>query len=437
MRICKEFLLLECKSVRAVLQETLRFEYGAGGSRDFFDECEIRLSFIKQELQNTADDDHKRLQHYAILINALSDLIARIERSSIGEYSWPFVDEVKRIAAVICTENTLASPTTPPTVHVLSGGGLDKYEINVEQKKPFGGKRRILTIVFPRSLKHFVLLHPVLGHELGHAIRGSQFEALLDKIIREKLLQGSAKFGDPTITAAWLYDQNAPADFKPLLPALGGNANQFFGYYADWQSWVDEITCDLIGLVTFGPSFAAALCQLLYTLAPTGNEYSPYHPPAACRVNLILSAMRILGYEQIAFENPAHLTATQNFWNKLKSHQKNEQWYELFTDKQIQDTLDNLRAWLSSHPPAKYDAPTPNTLGNLLDLLAKQIPPIGFEVDAQGEPECVDVDFRHILYAGWIASHASSNEEFVRVNRLCEHAIMQQRAISIFKGTTT
>jgi hypothetical protein len=437
VRTSKEFLLLECESVRSVLQETLRFEYGAGGSRDFFDECEIRLSFIKQELQNTADTDHKRLQHNALLINALSDLIARIERSSIGEYSWPFVDEVKRIAAVICTENTLASPVTPPTVHVLSGGGLDKYQINVEQKKPFGGKRRILTIVFPRSLKHFVLLHPVLGHELGHAIRGSQFEALLDKIIREKLLQGSAKFKDPATTEAWLYDQNAPADFKALLPVLAGNASQFFGYYADWQSWVDEITCDLIGLVTFGPSFAAALCQLLYSLAPSGNEYSPYHPPVACRVNLILNAMRLLGYDQIAVTNPEHLAATQSFWRKLESHRKQEPWYELFTDQQLQDTLNDLRTWLSNHPPAKYDAPNPATLDKLLDMLAKQIPPIGFEVDAEGKPTCVDVDFRHILYAGWIASHERANNEFVRINRLCEHAIMQQRAILLFKEKAT
>jgi hypothetical protein len=437
VRTSKEFLLLECESVRSVLQETLRFEYGGGGSRDFFDECEIRLSFIKQELQNTADADHKRLQHNAILINDLSDLIARIERSSVGEYSWPFVDEVKRIAAVICTENTLASPATPPTVHVLSGGGLDKYQINVEQKKPFGGKRRILTIVFPRSLKHFVLLHPVLGHELGHAIRGSQFEALLDKIVREKLLQGSAKFQDPGTTEAWLYDQSSPADLKVLLPVLAGNFTQFFGYYADWQSWVDEITCDLIGLVTFGPSFAAALCQLLYSLAPSGNEYSPYHPPAACRVNLILSAMRLLGYDQIAVTKAEHLAATQNFWDKLASHRKQEPWYELFTDQQLKDTLDALQAWLMNHSPARYEAPDPATMEKLLHMLENQVPPIGFEVNAEGLPVCVDVDFRHILYAGWVASRDGANHDFVRINRLCEHAIMQQRAISVFKETTT
>ena len=29
--------------------------------------------------------------------------------------------------------------------------------------------RRVFTIVFPRTLKHYVLLHAIFGHEIGHA----------------------------------------------------------------------------------------------------------------------------------------------------------------------------------------------------------------------------------------------------------------------------
>jgi hypothetical protein len=432
VRSPKDFLLLECESVRSVLQETLRYEYGAGGSREFFEECETRLNFIKQEIQSTNDAEHQRLQHNAALLNALSDLIARIERSSIGEYSWPFVDEVKRIASVICTENTLTNPTTPPIVHVLSDGGLDKYLINVEQKRPFGGKRRILTIVFPRSLKNFVLLHPVLGHELGHAIKGSQYEGTLDTIINDGLLQNSAKFRNPAATAAWLYSAAAPADFQAMLPNVGPDPSVFFSQCANWDSWKEEITCDLIGLVTFGPSFVSALCQLLYCLVPSGNGYGPYHPPVACRANLMLSATRLLGYDQIAVTDPAHRTAAQDYWALLDAHRKADPWFDLFTDKELQDTLDKLRNWLGNHPPALYDSPDPIVFEKLLTQLSKQIPPIGFELQPDGIPKCTDVDFRHILYAGWVTSQNSSNTSFANTNRLCEHAIMQQKAISIF-----
>lgn len=130
MHTPKEFLLSECESVRSVLQETLRYEYGTGGSQEFFEECEIRLDFIKQEIESTLDSDHVGLQTNSGLLSGLSELIARIERSSIGEYSWPFVNEVKRIANAICTQNTLVNPDAPsaPTSHEVIRGKKQKHE---------------------------------------------------------------------------------------------------------------------------------------------------------------------------------------------------------------------------------------------------------------------------------------------------------------------
>jgi hypothetical protein len=51
----------------------------------------------------------------------------------------------------------------------------------------------------------------------------------------------------------------------------------------------------------------------------------------------------------------------------------------------------------------------------------------------QGETvSWMSVDFRHVLYAGWICSVAPpAGVSFAQINRLCEHGIMQQRAISI------
>ena len=354
---------------------------------------------------------------------------------SIGadsEYSWPFVDEVKLIAGAICTENTLANRQSPPTVHVLSDGGLDKYAIHVEQKRPFGGNRRILTIAFPRSLKHFVLLHPVLGHELGHAIQGSQYEVTLERIIQTNLLQNSAKFRDSAATAAWLFSASAPADFQATLKISDATQLNFFAIKADWASWKEEIVCDLIGLVTFGPSFVAALCQLLYSLVPSGNGYSPYHPPVASRTNMMLSAMRILGFDQIAVADSKHIAATNDFWKSLEKYRKTDPWFDLFTNQELKATLDQLRIWLGAHPPSCYDSPEPVMFAKLLSQLANKNPPIGFELNVDGVPSCSNIDFRHILYAGWVASEGSLNTSFAQTNRLCEHAIMQQKAISLF-----
>lgn len=441
MRSPKNFLLLECESVRSVLQETLRYEYGKAGSRQFFEECETRLAFIRQEILDTADENYDLLETHATLLNELSDLIARIERSSIGEYSWPFVDELKRIAEAICTENTLTKEKSPPTLHVLSDGGLDKYAINPEQKRPSGGTRRILTIIFPRSLKHFVLLHPILGHELGHAIwRGSEHESALRKIIADKLLLTNPNFSNSASTAAWMYSPNAPSSIQEVLASYKAEFNveqgNFFQAVARWPAWVEEIACDIVGLLIFGPSFIAALCQLLYALVPSGIGFGRDHPPVGCRVSIVLEAAKLLGFDQIKVSDATLQVELDSFWSKLSAQRQSNPWFDLFSEKELSDTFAEINALLKNHPPAKYPDLKTAQFEKLLQQLSSAIPPLDFELGDSGTPVFGELDFRHILYAGWVVSNGSANIPFFDVNRLSEHAIMQLGAINIFTGAT-
>jgi hypothetical protein len=152
MRTAKDFLREECYSLKGVLEETLRFKYSLDSSGDFYEECQARLTYISDELAKTPDTDYPNLQNLSVLLVQLSALISRIERSSISEYSWPFVTELKRIAVAMCSEPTLTNPNTPPEIHVLSAGGLDTYAIQPELTRPSGSRKRIHTIVFPRTL---------------------------------------------------------------------------------------------------------------------------------------------------------------------------------------------------------------------------------------------------------------------------------------------
>jgi hypothetical protein len=433
----KAFLLLECDGVKRVLHETLRYDYGGDGSRDFFEECEIRLNFIREQIDQADPTNHIALQNGGQLLNELSDLIARIERSSIDEYSWPFVEELKGIALAICTEATLKDPHSPPKVHVLSDGGLDKYMIYAEQKRPSAGQRRILTIIFPRSLKHFVLLHPVLGHELGHAIwRGSEHEKTIHSIVRNNLLTNQ-KFVSTGTLAAWLYDANAPDEIKENLKIVsnrGINQANFFGEFADAGAWVEEIACDLIGLATFGPSFVSSLSELLYGLMPSGGVFSPAHPPNGCRVNMMLQAITLLGYDQQTLPSGAANALHTDFWAQMHSQRRANPWFDVFTDQELSQTLQAIRNLLGQHPPSLYEAPSQEMLSSLVDELSNQIPPNNFAISEAGIPTLSEIDFRHILYAGWVAAQDSSVTSFADMNRLCEHAIMQQRAIKHYKG---
>ncbi len=435
--LAKEFLVQECENLKSVLEETLRYKYGPDGSREFFEECELRRDFIAQELKNAKEDDFPALQEQCQLLNELSALISRIERSSIGEYPWPFVEELKKIAIAICKESTLADPDTPPSVHVLSDGGLDTYRIYPERKRSSASKKRILTIVFPRTLKHFVLLHPILGHEIGHAIwRCSKHEHKLRNIIENALVKSGSRFSSSAATANWLYLKNAPAGVQNTLSkldSLGVKENNFF-QWADWEAWKEEILCDLIGLIIFGPSFVAAHCELLYALIPSGEGLGDEHPPNGCRVNMMLTAARLMGYNNTTALPNGHLKdATVKFWNDLHSKRQLNPWFVIFTDEQIKAALSDIGTLLNSFPPTHYPTPTDKVIRELFDQLINKVPPVGFRMDKNKTPECYAVDFRHILYVGWIASQHTEKMPFLILNRLCEHAIMQQRGIDTFQ----
>lgn len=432
----KDSLLQECENLRSVLNETLRYKYGADGSRDFFEECEVRLAFIQAELERTDSTDAIGLETSCANLNQLSKLISRIERSSLGEYSWPFVEELKKIAVATCLENTLTNPNTPPKVHVLSDGGLDVYAIFPERKRPFVSKKRILTIVFPRTLKHFVLFHSILGHEIGHAMwQGSKHQRELKTILSEELLTPEGEFSDAARTAAWLYSDAAPAEVKRALCVLSSqiDENSFFVRFASWDAWVEELLCDLIGILTFGPTFVAAHSRLLYTLNPSGIRFGPQHPPVGARVNLMLLAAKLLGYTARSFQDVTLDDAASKLWSEIEAASKTDRWFNIFSERQVKAALDRIGTLLATCSPACCPVPAECDLLPLFRQITDQVPPIGFEIDESGNPACRNVDFRNILYAGWIASAQVHNIKFSDINRLCEHAIMQQRAIEIFK----
>lgn len=435
----KEFLAQECANLQSVLEGTLRFKYGLDGSQQFFEECQSRLRFITSEIDSSTDADFDRLAGACALLTQLSDLISRIERSSIGEYSWPFVEELKRIAVAMCTEATAANPNTPPQIHVLSAGGLDAYAIQPEVRRPSGSARRIHTIVLPKTLKNSVLLHSILGHEVGHAVlRCSKHQQVLIDIFN-RVLFANTVFADPLSTAKWLYSPSSPARVKatlnsPQLLTRGVTQANFFSTIASWPAWVEEIMCDFIGLLTFGPSFVAAECNLLYATDPSGSGLGPRHPPVGCRSNYLLAASGLSGHADTSFKDELLKYSAEVFWAKIDNRRQPDIWFDIFPQNQIKQTVDALTHVLAPLVPALYPTPSEADLCLLLAQISRLTPPVGFEVGQLHTMCWHRVDFRHVLYAGWIASANTPSIPFSVLNRLCEHGIMQQRAINMELG---
>lgn len=432
MRTAKEFLGEECESVRLVLEETLRHKYGGDGSQQFFEECGLRLQFIKSELGSAADDNDPAVARAAMLLCQLSDLVSRIERSSVSEYSWPFVEQLKRIATATCTEATLTNPKTPPQIYVLCAGGIDGYMIIPEMNRPSGSRTRIHTIVLPRTMKHMVLLHPILGHELGHAMwRCSEHRASLAALMETHLFANSP-FRSPTDTAAWLYSRTAPPALRANLANIaksGIHQTNFFISGANWDRWKEEILCDFIGLTTFGPSFVAAESHLLTSMDPSGVSLGADHPPVGCRINTFRTGAAALGLDTAEKASAADQLEIQAFWQAIDLKRKPDEWFNVFTQQQVESTVGALRAMFQTMDFAAYPIPSANDLAPLLANMRSLTPPVGCSIEVDGAVKKKTVDFRHVLYAGWIASATEKRVNFTQINRLCEHGLLQQRAI--------
>lgn len=323
-------------------------------------------------------------------------------------------------------------------VHVLSDGGLDAYRIYPERSRPSSSKTRILTIVFPRTLKHFVLLHSILGHELGHAMWSSPQHQSALRYILQKHLTAAGPFTDEEATAAWIYSKDAPEGVRRQLQDWAANdvdEKTFFPRAAIWDAWIEEILCDFVGVATFGPSFIAACCNLFYAVDPSGLQLGPEHPPVACRASYLLTAATQLGFNRREYKSAELNESVDKFWNQLEKKGAPDPWCKVFSEVQIKGALEAISQYISTLPPASYSQPSEEELSALLLQLRRLVPPVGFAIGADLTFQCRSVDFRHVLYAGWIASADSAEIPFDKINLLCEHAIMQQFAIDIALGS--
>lgn len=426
MHLPKEFLKQECINVRNLLNETLRFEYGSLETDEFFNECKSRLQLLCEQIEKVAETDLNSLTTFSDALSHLSALITRIERSHLGEFSWPFANELQKLAIKTCRGTGADSSLKEPLFFISADGGLAAYRIHPEQRPIDIIGQRIFNIVFPRSLKHHVLLHPILGHEIGHAawsVPSMQHDLLNNVLIP---LFDKSPLNDPATTVVWLkstfgIDVTEKAIQRPLL------------------SWAQEFLCDLYGLVLMGPSFVAAHQSLLLAVDPTGQGIGDSHPASACRFWMVREAARALNWDITSGGgNKAVEAALKTFWDAIDDqHAKLPAWAAVFQKNQVAAATQELSRILKALDGSSYIYPDAALLGLLLEMLHDSVPPVGRSFDDHGAFAVSPIDFRDVLFAGWLAwnSQAQLSPEvgFFELNRLCDHAIMQQQAIVYWK----
>lgn len=438
----KLFLVEECENVRNALNEALQHDYGPTQSKEFYEECELRLDSLLSHIKNADEKNLNLLGYLADEVSNLSSLITLIERSHLGQFSWPFAQALRILGTKICRENseleiepefsTSGSLFKDPIFFISSDGGLWAYRIHAEEGEegdiPLIAQRRIFNIVFPRSLKHHVLLHTILGHEIGHAawsiptIQSAFKSNVVEKLMCKGPLSEAGK------AAKWIKDH-----YPNLRPSKDIMIEVL-------ESWTQEFFCDLFGLLLFGPSFLPAHRTLLCTLDPPSLDPGAEHPPNVCRFDMLAKAVTRLGW----CTNSTGTTPMDLFWqNVLSQPVPIPEWAKVFTQEQVDDAVDALLRILDSLGKPQYVPVDDCELDELLALLKAWVPPVGSRVNSAGKVRLRSVDFRTILYVGWIAWYAKDQiwepgKElgFLNINRLCDRGILQQYAVDLANGFT-
>ncbi len=305
---------------------------------------------------------------------------------------------------------------------------MSRYAVRLEGERPGVIDKRITSVIFPRALKESVLLHTILGHEVGHSIISAHVAAT--KPIREALLTNSS-ISDPSALETWCKQHLGITESTPM-PLL----KKVF------RNWADEFLCDIFGLIIMGPSFLPAFWSLLEIRSfRRGDLFVPTHPPFEARALTLLHAARALG--MIYSTNGVGknlLQLTEPLDSAFTSAVSLEPHIHTILDpQQVAKAAVNFKLFAEQFKTLTFETPDEDLLRGLIASIDNTVPPSGrFPVAYRTETntfallDIEDIDFRHILLAGWLAWCSDGNktgETFLQINSLCSFAIMQQEGI--------
>lgn len=432
------YLRDEFANVSDTLDETLRHDYGAADSDDYYAECGHRLEAVRRRMDAISDDRDPKIADLIIALGDVANRVSLIERSHLGEFSWPFADVIRRIADRMLAERSLSrvQKVRLPIVHMIAEG--TGYHVRVEKSPDPTRRKRIAIVAFPRQLRHHVLMHAIFGHELGHAAFHTGAAA---SICRNRVLPALNREGPlsgPDELEAWIRCPDAPEDVKRHLhemPHARSSAGQV-------EQWSLELMCDLFGLLIFGTAFAAAHRTLLEPATRSTAEHelrSPTHPPLVARRRTLVDAMRVLALDTpvtLDTDGPVH-EAERLLLGYVLEHDGSD-WPAIFTEAQLRDALEAMKSVFAADPAIMFEKPSRENTIRLVDRLARRLPPILEEIDARGVAKQEPMPAGHCLHAGWVYWFGRDLLEtdgigldFLRTNRLCDQALLQQRAIDL------
>lgn len=175
---------------------------------------------------------------------------------------------------------------------------LQEYEyyvpgVDVESNIVFPLGSAFHIISFPSLERDNILLHSVIGHELGHLVASDLVEKYKKDFLDGAQSQIEAAT-DSELTRMNVTQENSPLWYEQILTArLTENIKQCLKY---WERAMEEILADVVGALLFGP---AALFSTFDVAVQSGFDVAPserneYYPPWRTRIREVLRVVEEL-----------------------------------------------------------------------------------------------------------------------------------------------
>jgi len=155
--------------------------------------------------------------------------------------------------------------TTIPVV--WDGFAIDPLDSYI---RATGERSHIYAVILPRTQSDSMRYSPLIGHELGHAVLDRHEDLESEFYVQVRDVERRTQSGLAHDTSNEVDDE---AHFVQA-----------------WRDWFEELFCDACGVLTFGPSYVAALVWRLFDSNPYYIERHPeesMHPPPALRYKLV------------------------------------------------------------------------------------------------------------------------------------------------------
>lgn len=167
-------------------------------------------------------------------------------------------------------------------------------DIDVESHivSPLGTAFHIIS--FPSLERDNILLHSVIGHELGHLI-ASQLVEQAKSAFLEHVQKDIEIATDAELTRDGITEQSEPLWYQQYrTERLTHNSTICLKF---WERAMEEILADIVGAVLFGP---AALFSTFEVAVQSGFDLSPsprneYYPPWRTRIREVLTVVDAMG----------------------------------------------------------------------------------------------------------------------------------------------